>query len=798
MKKSVILSFLLAIILISGCAYYNIFFNAKRYYNKGYEATKKNRTDKVNSTETQNYQKAVEKSATLIQEYPDSKWVDDAIMLMGKSYYYQQSYLKAERKFYELITHYPESEYVLEAKLWQAKTKVALEEFKEAEVQFAQLLEQDLPKDLRGEASLYLGELYEEQEFYDRAVTAYLQAVEDGMKELRADAMFSAAACYDSLQQYSKAADAYSNVLKYNPSQELRFDTRMKYAEMRKEMGEHDEAIHDFEVLLGDQRFKKEHPQIRLQIAECLARKGDFNGAIISYEDITDDEELKKTRYAGKAFYELGNLYESAYQDYDRAYDHFKQVKPLASRTTFADSAEMKARDIERFKALTEVIHMGMKGESGALELELEEIDEDTMNTDILFTRLDTTHVDSSKLALITQLLGKTFLDSLLEESELTEEEMRLPQWQRRLEERDARGGIDWIAWLEDDAMPSEDELIEEVPYIERYRLKAERPDILNSDALRVFNVEELDKNLIFIAELYWFRFNLPDSAANQYRYIIRQIPDSELRPKALYNYAYLLANQFQDTTQSDSVYKTLIEQYPGTPYAKRARQWLGLPAVNVAVDSVGQHFQEAEQRLFAMKDPQGAYTIYESIFLDFPDSRWAPKALYGMGWISENSMGEQDEAFALYDSLLVLYPESEFAQKVKPKIDAVQNEEKRLIQERERAEAARADSISKALEQTAQSDSVLTDSNAVEIPEMKSSADSTLSQSESPAESVKRRIDKNMERVLQDLESDAPASPDSEKNLSEKEKLDAIEPTTNEPEKEPNQTRDSKSAFEK
>jgi TolA-binding protein len=783
MKKQLILAIILGTILSTDCAYYNIFFNARRYYNKGYEATQKNRTEKATSTETTNYKKAIEKSATLIQEYPDSKWVDDAIMLMGKAYYYQQSYLMAERKFYELITHYPESEYVFEARLWQAKTKVALEEFKEAEIQFAQLLELDLPQKLRGEASMYLGELYEKQELYDQAVVAYLEAVEDGVKEVRADAMFSAAACYDSLHNYIEAAKAYNQVPKYNPSQELKFDSRMKYAQMRKEIGEYDNAIRDFEILLNDQRFVIHAPRIRLEIADCLARKGDISGAIISYQDITKDYE--KTNFSGKAYYQLGILYEQNYRDYDRAYDHFKLVKPEASRSAFADSAEMKARDIERLKALTEVIRMGIKGETGALKLDQKEIEKDTMNADILFSRLDSTDVDSAKLSLISVLLGQSFLDSLLEEQNLTDQQKRLPDWQARIQSREERGGIDWLAWFEDDAMPSEDELQQEVSYIEKYRLKAERPDIVNSDALRVFRVEELDKNLIFLAELYWFRFHLPDSAASQYRYIINRMPEGEFTPKALYNYAYLLNDQFADSSASDSLYQLLIERYPDTPYAARARKWLGLPAIQASVDSIEQYFKQAEHQLLAMNDPEGAYRIYENIHRDYPDSRWAPKAFYSMGWILENSLDSKDRALTLYDSLIAWYPETEYAKKVKPKIEVVRNEDQRIALEKERAEAARADSIAKAQElpdlSAQPADSTVSDSTGLKDPGSVAPVDPSMTEEKLEEKTNNRRGARDMERIFDELETSRRAAPDSASSV-----IDEKAPDESMREKEP------------
>ena len=41
------------------------------------------------------FEKATQKSADVIREHPDSKWVDDALLLIGKSHFYQQNYVGA-------------------------------------------------------------------------------------------------------------------------------------------------------------------------------------------------------------------------------------------------------------------------------------------------------------------------------------------------------------------------------------------------------------------------------------------------------------------------------------------------------------------------------------------------------------------------------------------------------------------------------------------------------------------------------------------------------------------------------
>jgi len=90
---------MILILLLSGCAYFNTFYNAKRYYKKAYHETLRNRTNNLTSSEKTNYGKAIEKASKLLRLYPESNYVDDALLLMGKAYYFQREYHQALRKF---------------------------------------------------------------------------------------------------------------------------------------------------------------------------------------------------------------------------------------------------------------------------------------------------------------------------------------------------------------------------------------------------------------------------------------------------------------------------------------------------------------------------------------------------------------------------------------------------------------------------------------------------------------------------------------------------------------------------
>jgi len=97
---------LISILLLS-CAYFNTFYNAKTYFNAAEREYKKE--GKLTPKIRQNYNKVIEKCSKILEFYPRSKYVDDAVFLTALSYKRLGERVKAEKKFKELFEFFPES-----------------------------------------------------------------------------------------------------------------------------------------------------------------------------------------------------------------------------------------------------------------------------------------------------------------------------------------------------------------------------------------------------------------------------------------------------------------------------------------------------------------------------------------------------------------------------------------------------------------------------------------------------------------------------------------------------------------
>ena len=121
-------SFIVILFLFFGCgAYFNTFYNTKKLFNaaekKRLSQEKQNKKTGINvqartPSKISEYSKAIEKGSKVLELHPKSRYVDDAIMIIGKSFYHTGDYIKAQRKFEELINFLPNSEYLPDAKLW--------------------------------------------------------------------------------------------------------------------------------------------------------------------------------------------------------------------------------------------------------------------------------------------------------------------------------------------------------------------------------------------------------------------------------------------------------------------------------------------------------------------------------------------------------------------------------------------------------------------------------------------------------------------------------------------------------
>lgn len=171
-----------AVLLLSvgGCAYFNLFYNAEQAFDEGERMGETiDPRDQPTSQQRNQYNRAIRKCQMLLDEYPDSGHVDDALFLIGKSHFRMREWSEAVRAFENLLVNFPASEYVEESTYLLSISYLSRGDEEEGLQWFARLREGYPDGDFAGEALYRLGDAWANAGRTERAIESYRQFLED-------------------------------------------------------------------------------------------------------------------------------------------------------------------------------------------------------------------------------------------------------------------------------------------------------------------------------------------------------------------------------------------------------------------------------------------------------------------------------------------------------------------------------------------------------------------------------------------------------------------------------------------
>jgi TolA-binding protein len=638
MKLRIIFVFFLFWFSFSSCAYYNTFYNTKKLFKEANKEREKRQGDKPTSREIQKYDKTIEKASKILEVFPDSKYVDDAVMILGESFYYKGDYIKAQRKFQELITYFPKSKYFQQANLWLAKTNMKLNDYIGAELILKKL--EDRPKTKKNillESRLIWGDLLFEQGNYEAAEGKYKSvATSSKNKEYRAHAYFQLGQSQLQTGKYTEAIDSFKKAMKNSPDEKFKFDAELNYGIALKLAGDFNNAITVCKGLLENTLFKEKRGLIKLEIADSKYRAGramfeqlkdadlEYRGkiyeAIDEYEKIT--LEHKRTEASANAFFQMGRIYEEEFGDFVKAKENYEKVRIEYNRSPLIKEANKKAKDLGQLIKLMNSIQTGSGNSSNG-------------------NKKATNQMTEMEMLLLEQGVHP---------------ELRFLRKKRKLAQLNQAS-----------------------------QATSESPSAQSLNEAPQANVDEIVNNKLQLAEIYLFQLVRIDSALKEYHEILELYPDHPDGVKALYSLAYIYENEFQNKAVTDSLLSEVIRRFPKSYQAQEARKKLGLRPIEMKVDRAAALFKYAEHTLFNKRDFQKAINEYQEIIENYPDSDYAPKALYALGWIYEQKIFENEKALEYYQQVVDKYPDTEISKKLKKKIKAVEI----AIKEAEKADSS-------------------------------------------------------------------------------------------------------------
>lgn len=542
LQKRTASALLLASVLLlpAGCVYYNTFYHAKAAARQA-EIMREARPpgSSPGQRETELLERAVEKSGRVLQLHPDSEWADDALLLMGSSYYHQGRYESAESRLNQFVSLYPDSELRSEAEYMLASVLLAAGNPTSAERLLETLARADPPREFSDDALALIGQARHDRGEYAEAEEAYTVALErfprsDGRAEIR----FLAAENYAEMGDLEQAAANYALVQREPGGRALAFEARMRLAEVDLERGRSDEALEVLDDLRGRTEDRDEIDRVLLLKGRALENRGDLEEAIETYEGVAASHA--RSEAAAESHYRIGVIHRDRYEAFEPAIEALRQARDASPRSDAGRRAGQAMGDIETLQRLLEEIATAESSPSDSLG---------------------------------ASETGESAPGQPAEPEEFTE---------IVLEGEGAAPGapvdstlVPTAVAVADSATAADSTLVATEAVVVDTAAQTDPRAAAADSAAQTDPHAAAARARFLAAEIYLLKFEDPDRALGYYLSIGELYPESGLAPKAALAAAWVLEEWFDDAEGAEDAYRAIALEYADTEYATAAEEAL-------------------------------------------------------------------------------------------------------------------------------------------------------------------------------------------------------------------------------
>ena len=330
-------------------AHYNAYFNGKEALNEGKtELIKKNKDNftnvipvfelgtKSDAQSVYNFMdRAIEKASIIIQRHSifikgveHIKWIDDAFMMIGKSYYYKQEYDLALQTFNYVLNKYKDSDSKYEAIIWKARVMTQQGKTEEAEALLSSI-EKKIEKNKANRVAekmypMAYADVLLKQQKYEQGIDYVQQALHlNRAKHVRTRLNFILAQAYQRSGNAQQANKYYKKVLGMNPTYDMEFATKINLAKNYDvTMGGSGDIKKQLNRMIRDEKNKEYLDQIHYALAEVYLKENDVENGIKQLKK-SAQKSVSNNYQKSISYLKLGDLYfaEPDYRNAQRYYD---------------------------------------------------------------------------------------------------------------------------------------------------------------------------------------------------------------------------------------------------------------------------------------------------------------------------------------------------------------------------------------------------------------------------------------------------------------------------------------------
>jgi tetratricopeptide (TPR) repeat protein len=531
-------------------------------------------------------QEAIKMASLAIQRHPNSKWVDDSYILVGKARLYSLDWGNAVQTFKYVNTKSKNPDKRHEAIIHLARTFVEHQEYNNAEAAFDFLEKEKLSKSNRKRFHLERAYYYQLREDYDNMVRNLISAVPLLRKKDRPGRIyFIIGQVYQELGFDAEAFNYYRECLSTNPEYEIDFYARLYMAQVAEISKNRDvaSARKSFKKLLKDPKNRDFRDKIYYEMGVFEFKQKNLTAAIDNYN--RSIREGTNKLIDGQAYLELGEIYYDTLKNFQLSqayYDSavaalppdFENYKAIQARqkilnefvqnlntVNWQDSLLVMAKmdTATLHKHIQSVIDSQKKPEVKTKRKKKDRIEINAVNTSITSeTGLDVSNWyfgNPSAVALGQTEFARVWGDRPLEDNwRRATRTTTVTQAQVQNENDGSKTNPEVVplAAVNDPVQEAYDRIVKQLPLTEDQVAEANK---------------KIEDAYFRLGDIYYFDLKETENAVISYSTLLDRYPESTYRPEILYK-LYLIFKD-SDVARAERYAAELKQQYPESPFAK-------------------------------------------------------------------------------------------------------------------------------------------------------------------------------------------------------------------------------------
>ena len=329
-------------------AYFNTFYNAEEFFEKAEKIRLQNRGEKIPQTAINDYEKVIEKSRLVLDEYPEFKLRKKAFTLIVQSHFYRGELRETVGALGEMKDEFGDKVYI-EVEFWTSLVKWKQKKPQPAINGLNELIDYGLNFDMEAKAYLAIAEIFLEQKMHIEAMDNLEKSAERIQDQNEKGQIYYRIAelSFDA-KSYDRALSAYQEVIKNSQSKKQIQEGNLTTVQIYRLKGNLDLAASSIKNMLLDENYKSIYADLELELAKLYDQQNMISESRNRLESIVQD--YPKTTVSAEAYYMLGNYSIEEDWDMEDALKQYSSVVKENKQSLYARPAQVRIKEINAYQ----------------------------------------------------------------------------------------------------------------------------------------------------------------------------------------------------------------------------------------------------------------------------------------------------------------------------------------------------------------------------------------------------------------------------------------------------------------